>query len=1242
MSGPADGEKPLHEPGKQTQPTEPNDKWTAALEILSAEERGRFVSAKDTSERDPRDVLADVLAAANEKKEECMRRRWKLVIKGRTIILRDVLEKISVWVSKIMTVGDIAIQYDQANAALPWAAIRLILQTSVNDVEVFGYVLSSIESIANAIAAGTIFELRYLRRYESKLDIFTQLSSAVKTLYGAILRYLSAVLQYYSHNTATRLVKSIGTSKADFEEKFKPVETARKVVWELGQLAEAEKSDWVLAEISGLQDGQKSQAERDQQQFEALGRLLTEIQAPIDRIGIQLNQIQDGLERETRAKILRSISNIQYSSHHKSARKGRLQGSGQWLLQKPEYRAWREDSASAVLWLHGIPGSGKTKLASLIIDDLQNRENLAFFYCMRNPAEPERGRCDRILASLVRQLAAGLPNGSILAPVLTHYEDALSGTCDFEDQTWTSEESAAVLLELMEEYPAVTIVLDALDEVNQEDRQELMDILSEILRDSPNLLKICICSRSNIDIALHFEGSPNVYIGSENSGDISAYIDDRLKTARLLRGQLSKDLHTKIQDKLHEGARGMFRWVDLQIQALRPLKVAADIESRLGALPVTLEESYWEIYQEILNSGEHAANLAIFTFRWLLSAKASISMEAFAHIACYRLQSGSGPGFTVAEITDVCANLIVARSGSFEFAHLSVREFLEGLRERNIQTFLSDFCHESIAVACLQLLCAIPGDHTAELLELVSSRLSRLDDLELDVPENEPEAGSVLKVSDNITHGNPRMKAVDYATRFWVEHVRDCFNKRVENPLSDLIKSFLLDPLTSEVSPKFKRWCESYQKFRTSDRLGESTKAPHNPIWLACLHNWFEIVEFLYQNTNSSVDLEEPRRITGYTDFGDITPLSYGVISENMRLIECILRCDSNPSLQGSSGRTKNDDGSPLLLAATKGAVEYVTTLLRRGPSLEIQGEALCTAAFHGHFDVLKLLIDHNPEVISQSGYRATFKACGQGKTDIVRYLLDKGAPTERGVNFVFSAVFNRHIDTARFLLERDMAMRSGDVLSKALILAVSHGDEATTDLLLQHGAYKEPVAVIRAIRQNTELAAIRLIKAGFDIRGRHMEKSRTPLHYAAEKGFGRAMEAIMEKAGFQSRLLLNVYDGERQTPLHIAAAAGHVSCLQILLKHGADVLAEDGEGRIPLDLAETRGREACESLIRARMVLLLEELQREKEKRQNSTMVFLPAASSGDQTETGKPGGTTSVTEKEQKQEQEGIVSET
>jgi len=58
-----------------------------------------------------------------------------------------------------------------------------------------------------------------------------------------------------------------------------------------------------------------------------------------------------------------------------------------------------------------------------------------------------------------------------------------------------------------------------------------------------------------------------------------------------------------------------FRWVELQIQSLLPLKVAADVEARLSSLPATLEGSYWEVYRQIMESGEHASKLAVFTFQ---------------------------------------------------------------------------------------------------------------------------------------------------------------------------------------------------------------------------------------------------------------------------------------------------------------------------------------------------------------------------------------------------------------------------------------------------------------------------------------------------------------------------------------------------------------------------------------------------------------------------------------------------
>lgn len=40
------------------------------------------------------------------------------------------------------------------------------------------------------------------------------------------------------------------------------------------------------------------------------------------------------------------------------------------------------------------------------------------------------------------------------------------------------------------------------------------------------------------------------------------------------------------------------------------------------------------------------------------------------------------------------------------------------------------------------------------------------------------------------------------------------------------------------------------------------------------------------------------------------------------------------------------------------------------------------------------------------------------------------------------------------------------------------------------------------------------------------------------------------------------------QTPLHLAASEGFLDCAEVLVKAGADVLAEDSSGQTPLDLA--------------------------------------------------------------------------
>ena len=67
-------------------------------------------------------------------------------------------------------------------------------------------------------------------------------------------------------------------------------------------------------------------------------------------------------EENFRLEILNWLSTIPYQRHHKSAFGEVLKGTGSWFLEDSAYQNWKDGDESAVLWVHGIPGSGKSKL----------------------------------------------------------------------------------------------------------------------------------------------------------------------------------------------------------------------------------------------------------------------------------------------------------------------------------------------------------------------------------------------------------------------------------------------------------------------------------------------------------------------------------------------------------------------------------------------------------------------------------------------------------------------------------------------------------------------------------------------------------------------------------------------------------------------------------------------------------------------------------------------------------------
>jgi hypothetical protein len=94
------------------------------VEALDDEEKGDVNFERE----DKLAILKDVLKAVDEKKKMCLQKRWKYQKGGKEIIIRDKLEKVLEWVNRFKEVGDIAVQYDTAHAALAWAGVCFLLQ----------------------------------------------------------------------------------------------------------------------------------------------------------------------------------------------------------------------------------------------------------------------------------------------------------------------------------------------------------------------------------------------------------------------------------------------------------------------------------------------------------------------------------------------------------------------------------------------------------------------------------------------------------------------------------------------------------------------------------------------------------------------------------------------------------------------------------------------------------------------------------------------------------------------------------------------------------------------------------------------------------------------------------------------------------------------------------------------------------------------------------------------------------
>jgi len=260
------------------------------------------------------------------------------------------------------------------------------------------------------------------------------------------------------------------------------------------------------------------------------------------------------------------MSTSPFSIHHETISDSRTPNFGQWLLKHEVYRNWCESSSSSTLWIHGITGSGKTNLFSLIVDSLRatwvsqpGSTPFAYFYCFESDSEPERSSADGILRSILRQLAITDAQSDVRDFFYSDYQrrsrSALLQGLDL--QKLSRKECVDRIIQVASEDP-ITILLDGIEQVEDESCDILLQSLSDIMSRAENVVKVLVTSRNSLDILSSLPTAKEIVVTPDLvHDDMAQFIAQKIDEAKLISGRPPPDRRGCLKKELLKGAGEM-------------------------------------------------------------------------------------------------------------------------------------------------------------------------------------------------------------------------------------------------------------------------------------------------------------------------------------------------------------------------------------------------------------------------------------------------------------------------------------------------------------------------------------------------------------------------------------------------------------------------------------------------------------------------------------------------------------
>jgi hypothetical protein len=260
----------------------------------------------------------------------------------------------------------------------------------------------------------------------------------------------------------------------------------------------------------------------------------------------KVDDVQCHVQNQFHKDVLQWLTKVDPLSNHMAAHSRHEPGTGEWFLLSNDYSRWMLPGRT--LWLHGIPGAGKTVLCSTIIESIKTRCSsrkpcVYYYFDFSNPMKQN-------VANLLYSFLAQLSTTNLYPEIRNLYESCGRGTQDA-----TVNQLCDTLISVVRQIDQAYVIIDALDECSE--LNLLLDVVQRLHeRDRVNLM---LTSRRKPEIESVLIGLMDYTVSIEDKvvdADINLHIQRCLRTDPEL-NIWNEDLKITMIETLTSKAHGM-------------------------------------------------------------------------------------------------------------------------------------------------------------------------------------------------------------------------------------------------------------------------------------------------------------------------------------------------------------------------------------------------------------------------------------------------------------------------------------------------------------------------------------------------------------------------------------------------------------------------------------------------------------------------------------------------------------